>query len=84
MTAILMRLFWQSAHAEQHTQHTQHTQHSQHHQHDHAKRPSVDFDKGQVAFLSSGFRLADFSRLIQSFKKPVVDCLLRYYFLYKL
>lgn len=70
MTDILMRLFWQSAHAEQHTQHTQH------HQHDHAKRPSVDFDKGQVAFLSSGFRPADFSHLIQSFKMPVGDCLL--------
>lgn len=80
MTAILMWLFWQSAHAEQHAQH------SQHHQHDHAKRPIVDVDKGQVAVLSSGFRLADFSYLIQSFKKPVGDCLLfkRYYFLYKL
>lgn len=70
MTDILMRLFRQGAHAEQHTQHTQH------HQHDHAKRPSVDFYKGQLAFLSSGFRPADFSHLFQSFKKPVGDCLL--------
>lgn len=46
MTDILMQLFWQSAHAEQHIQRSWHN---------HAKRPSVDFDKGQVAFHPSPF-----------------------------
>lgn len=61
MTDILMQLFCQSTHAEQHTRH------------DHAKRPRVDFDKGQVALLSSAFFPSDFSHLIQNCKK-LIDC----------